>query len=95
MLQKFWNPTCIDLSLKNRPRSFQDWTVIETEFSDFHKMCVTVMKMYYCSQKSSVITYRKFKNFCNIEFIKDLEEHLAKFEHFDKIRFNLFRENVI
>ena len=53
------------------------------------------MKMYYCSQKSSVITYSKFKNFCNIEFIKDLEEHLAKFEHFGKIRFNLFRENVI
>ena len=42
------NPTCIDLILTNRPRSFQDSTVIETGLSDFHKMCVTVMKMYYC-----------------------------------------------
>ena len=52
------------------------------------------MKMYYCRQKSSVITYRKFKNFSNIEFMKDLEEHLTKFEHFDNIPSNLFKETV-
>ena len=51
------------------------------------------MKMYYCWQKSSVITYRKFKNFCNIEFIKDLEEHWRNLNT-DKIRSNLFRENM-
>ena len=52
------------------------------------------MKMYYCRQKPSVITYRKFKNFSNIEFMKDLEEHLTKFEHFDNIPSNLFKETV-
>ena len=52
------------------------------------------MKMYYCRQKPSVITYRKFKIFSNIEFMKDLEEHLTKFEHFDNIPSNLFKENV-
>ena len=57
------NPTCIDLILTNRPRSFQDSTVVETGLSDFHKMCVTVMKMYHCKQRPSVITYRKFKKF--------------------------------
>ena len=57
-------------------------------------MCVTVMKMYHCRQRPSVITYRKFKIFSNIEFIKDLEEHLTKFEHFDKIPSNLFKETV-
>ena len=88
------NPTCIDLILTNRPRSFQDSTVVETGLSDFHKMCVTVMKMYHCKQRPSVITYRKFKNFSNIEFMKDLEEHLTKFEHFDNITSNFFKETV-
>ena len=35
------NPTCIDLILANRPRSFQDSGAIETGLSDFHEMCVT------------------------------------------------------
>ena len=88
------NPACTDLILTNRPRSFQDSTVVETGLSDFHKMYVTVMKMYHCRQRPSVITYRKFKNFSNIEFIKDLEEHLMKFKHFDNIPSNLFKETV-
>ena len=57
-------------------------------------MCVRVMKMYQCRKRPSVITYRKFKNFSNIEFIKDLEAHLTKFEHFDNIPSHLFREAV-
>ena len=88
------NSTCIDLILTNRPRSFQDSTVVETGLSDFRKMCVTVMKMYHCRQRPSVITYRKFKKFSNIEFMPDLEEHLTKFEHFDNIPSNLFKETV-
>ena len=57
------NPTCIDLILTNRPSSFQDSTVVETGLSDFHNMCVTVMKMYHCWQRPSVITYRKVNFF--------------------------------
>ena len=89
------NPTCIGLFLTNRPGSFQDSTVIETGLSNFHEMCVTVMKIYHCRQKPSVITDRKLKMFSNIEFMKDLEEHLAKSEHFDNIPSNLFKETVI
>ena len=84
------NPTCIDRILTKRPRSFQNSSVIERGLSGFHKMCVTVVKMYYCKQKPSVITYRKFKNFSNTAFMKDLEEHLTKFEHYDNIPSNLF-----
>ena len=84
--QKPENPTCIQIILTNRPRSFQDSAVIETRLSDFHKMCVTVMKMYHYRQKPSVITYRNFKNFSNTEFMNDLEEHLVKFDHFDNIK---------
>ena len=50
--------------------------------------------MYHCKQRPSVITYRKFKNFSNIEFMKDLEEHLTKFEHFGNIPSNLFKKTV-
>ena len=44
--------------------------VIETGLSDLHKMCVTVMKMYYRKQKPTIIHYRKFKDFNNDSFIK-------------------------
>ena len=50
------------------------------------------MKMDYCKQNPSVITSRKFKIFPNIAFMKDLEKHLTKFEHFDNIPSNLFKQ---
>ena len=55
-------PTCIDLIVTNRPKCFQDTVVFETGLSDFHKMSVTVMKMYYAKQKPSIVHYRKFKH---------------------------------
>ena len=79
------NSTCIHLILINRPRSFQNSSVIEAGLSYFYKMYLTVMKMYHCKQKSPVITNRRFKKFSNIALMKDLEEHLTKFEHYDNI----------
>ena len=38
------NPSCIELIIANRPKSFQNSMVIETGLSDFHIMCITVMK---------------------------------------------------
>ena len=35
-------PSCIDLLITNRPKSFQGSSVVETALLDFHKM--TVMK---------------------------------------------------
>ena len=40
------NPSCIDLIITNRPKGFQNCMVIETGLSNFHKMSITVMKMY-------------------------------------------------
>ena len=51
---------------------------IETGLSDFHKKCVTVMKMYYSKQKPSIIHHRKFKDFNNDSFVKDLQTLLTK-----------------
>ena len=41
------HPTCIDLILTNKSRSFQNTTVIETGLSDFHKLTVTIMKAIF------------------------------------------------
>ena len=38
------NPSCIDLILTNRPRSFQNSTVIDTGLSDFHRMVLSSFK---------------------------------------------------
>ena len=51
-------PSCIDLILTNRPRSFHGCHIIETGLSDFHKMTITVMKMYFQKQGPRVIHYR-------------------------------------
>ena len=61
----------------NGPNSFQNSMVVKTGLSDFHKMCVTLMKMYFVKQKPTIVHYRKFKNFNNDAFLKDLKEILA------------------
>ena len=72
----FKNPkkaSCIDLIITNRPKSFRNSKVIETGLSYFHKMCITVMKMYYSKHKDSTFHYCKFKDFNNDAFTKDLK----------------------
>ena len=88
------NPSCIDLIITNRPTSFQNSMVIEKGLSAFHKMCVTVMKMYYSKQKP-IIHYRKFKDFNNDSLIKDLQTLLAKSFNEEVIPFKALRESVI
>ena len=55
------NPTCIDLIITDRPKSFQEPEVIETGLSNFHKMSLMVMKVFYNKQKLKIIQYRKYK----------------------------------
>ena len=52
------NPSCIDLFLTNRPRTFQCITTIETDISNFHKLVVTVLKIFYKKQRPKIIHYR-------------------------------------
>ena len=87
-------PTCIDLIVTNRPKSFQDTVVIETGLSDFRKMTATVMKMYYTKQKPSIVHYRKFKSFCNNSFIKDIELRLSKLCNQQNVPFKVLKESV-
>ena len=59
------NPTCIDLIITNRPKSFQEYEVTETGLSDIHKMSLMVMKVFYNKQRPKIIQYRKYKGFSN------------------------------
>ena len=67
------NPNCMDLIITNRPKSFQESEVIETGLSDFHKMSLTVMKVFYNKQKPKIFQYRKYKDFSNEDFMHELE----------------------
>ena len=42
-----YNPSCINLFQANRPRSFQNIFTIETGISDFHKVVITVLRVFY------------------------------------------------
>ena len=40
-------PSCIDLIITNRTQSFQTSVTLETGLSDFHKMTLAIMKVFY------------------------------------------------
>ena len=62
------NPKCIDFMLTNRQQGFQNFCVIETGFSDFHQMTVTVLRSYFLKAEPKIIMYRNYRKFSNNEF---------------------------
>ena len=50
--KNFINPTCIDLIITNWPKSFQEAEVIKSGLSDFHKMSLSVMKVFLYKTKT-------------------------------------------
>ena len=75
------NPKTIDLILTNRPRSFCNSDTLETGLSDFHKLTVTVLKMFFKKQSPKVISHRNYKNFSNDLFHTDLINEITS-RHF-------------
>ena len=47
------NPSCIDLILTNKAKSFQRTCVIETRLYNFHRMTIYVLKMHFRSQTTA------------------------------------------
>ena len=84
------NPSCIDLFLTNKPRTFQCTITTETGISGFHKLVVTVLKTFNKQQRSKITNYRYYKNFENGNFRQDLEKELLKFDvtHAQLSKFN-------
>ena len=72
-------PSCIDLIITNRPKSFQNSVTVETGLSDFHKMTLTVMKVFYKKQKTNIVTYRNYKHFSNEAFMLDVKNYSNDF----------------
>ena len=48
------NPSCIDLFLTNRPKCFQSTMTMKTGISDFHKMVMTVLKVFARNKNHSL-----------------------------------------
>ena len=64
--------------LTNSNRSFQNSCTIETGLSDFHKMIVTVLKIYFQKREAKVINYRDYRNFSNEEFRQQVLKDILK-----------------
>ena len=89
------NPSCIDLMITNRPKSFQSSVVLETGLSDFHKMTLTVMKVFYKKIKPNLVKYRNYKYFDNTNFMNDIENEISHVSHENEIiKFDLFKNTV-
>ena len=50
-------PSCDGLKLTNKIESFQTSKIIETDKSDFHKMVMTVLNVYFKKKGPSVSPY--------------------------------------
>ena len=49
------NPSCVDLIITNKPRSFQSSCTFETGLSNFRKITLTVLKSSFARQKPRVL----------------------------------------
>ena len=78
-------PSCFDLLLTNRPKSFQSTHVIETGLSDFDRMTVFGLKMHFRKLPPRIISYRNFSNYHNANFINSLTEVLFEVENTESL----------
>ena len=70
-------PSCIDLILTNRPKNFQNSTVIETGLSDFHLLTVTVLKTTFRKRPPKIVKYRDYKKYSYWHFHHNLNVAFA------------------
>ena len=68
------NPSCIDLILTNKAKSFQSICAMETGLSDFHRMTISVLKMRFRKLLPKVVSYRDFEK---ERFMKSLQSTLS------------------
>ena len=88
------NPTCIDLMLTNRHRSFMSTCTVETGLSDFHKMTITALKTKFKKNPPKVVSYRDFKHFSDDHFSLDLKSTL-RFYDMNNISFEVLDDNIM
>ena len=74
-------PSCNDLILINRPKSFQSTDVLETVLSYFHRVTESVLKTHFRKLPPRIISYRDFSNYHNANFKNSLTEVLFRVEN--------------
>ena len=62
------SPSCVDLIMTDKTKSFQNSCTFETGLFDFNKMTLTVLKLSFAKQKPRVLNYRNYKFFNNTLF---------------------------
>ena len=77
------NPSCIDLIITNKSKSFYKPKTFSSGLSDFHKMVLTFFKMKFHKQKPKLITYRTYKNFDCDSFKRDLNIFSPLFKNYN------------
>ena len=87
-------PSCIDLFLTNCSCSFQETQIIETGLSDFHKMNVTVLKMFFSKQVHETVFFRNYKKFDNSAFREPLNRELLKYD-LSNIKYDTLQEIIV
>ena len=89
------SPSCIGLIITNTAKNFQNSTVIETCLSDFHKMLLTVLKIFYKKQRTDIFRYRNYRNFDNELFMNDVEKSISRVHcHNQFLDFETFKKKV-
>ena len=76
--------SCIYLIITNRPQIFQSFVTVEKELSDFYKLAVMVMRVFYKKQKTNIMPCRNYKHFSNEAFIIQMtsENNNLEFDRF-------------
>ena len=77
--KNYEKPSCIDLILTNKPKSFQRACVMETGLSDFHRLYLYLKCNFENFHQS--ISYKDFCNHDNANFINSLNEVLCENEN--------------
>ena len=82
--------------LTNWFKSFQNTQVVKKGWSDFHKMKITVLKMFYTKQKHNTVFYRNYTTFHSKKFKAKLKFYINNidFQTFHNILLSVLNENV-
>ena len=66
--------------------------ILEIGLSDFHKMILTILKEFYKTQKLTIITYRRYKNFSNKVLMADVQNRISQVtSETNDLDFDLFK----
>ena len=72
------NPSTIDLTITNKPKSFQNTVGMSAWLSDFHKMIVTSLKKTFEKCPPKTMIHRDMKHFDKVAFECDFKRKFEK-----------------